>query len=82
MPCLTGIGTSVNELARTLLDAAQSQVGMEYAPARAGEQMHSVLAVDKAATGLGWRPSMSLEAGLAETFHWFAARHRVTAVRA
>jgi len=72
----TGVGTSVNELARTLLHVAESRVGINYAPPRPGEQMHSVLAVDKAATGLGWRPSMSLEAGLRTTFQWFAARQQ------
>lgn len=78
----TGVGTSVNELARLLLHAADSHVGVEYAPARAGEQMHSVLTVDKAAVGLGWRPSTSLRAGLAETFQWFAGRRRAAAGRA
>ncbi len=76
----TGVGTSVNELARTLLHVADSRVGVDFAPARAGEQMHSVLAVDKAA-GLGWRPSTSLEAGLRETFQWFASRRSATAGR-
>jgi UDP-glucose 4-epimerase len=78
----TGVGTSVNELARTLLHAAGSAVGMEYAPPRAGEQMHSVIAVEKAASGLGWRPAVSLDAGLAKTFQWFAERQRALAGRA
>ncbi len=77
----TGVGTSVNELARTLLKAAEVRNAIEYAPPRAGEQMHSVLAVDKAAAGLGWRAEMSLEGGLTATFKWFAARQRATAGR-
>ena len=78
----TGIGTSVNALARILLDVSKAQVGMEYAPPRAGEQMHSVVAVEKAAATLGWRPSKSIEAGLRETFEWFAARRGPVAERA
>ena len=78
----TGVGTSVNELARTLLRVAESHVGVEYAPPRSGEQMHSVLAIDKAAAALGWRPSVTLEAGLRATYQWFTARQRTTAGRA
>jgi UDP-glucose 4-epimerase len=68
----TGVGTSVNEIARLLIHAAGSRVGMEYAPARPGEQQRSVLAVEKAREVLGWRATMSLEDGLAATMAWFA----------
>ncbi len=77
----TGISTSVNVLARTLLTVANRQVAVEYAPPRAGEQLSSVLAVGKAASGLGWKPSVSLSEGLAETYGWFAAHERVGAGR-
>lgn len=68
----TGVGTSVNEIARGLLHASGSQVGVEHAPPRAGEQQHSVLAVDKARDVLGWKPSMALADGLAATMQWFS----------
>lgn len=71
----TGVGNSVNELAQTLLRAAGTKVPVEHAPARPGEQQHSVLNVTKAAKVLGWKPSVSFEAGLAETFGWFKARY-------
>jgi UDP-glucose 4-epimerase len=77
----TGAGTSVNDLARTLLRVAGSGIPIEYAPARPGEQMHSVIAIDKATSGLGWRPAMSLEGGLKETFQWFAARQQASATQ-
>jgi len=77
----TGVGTSVNELARTLLHVAESRTPIEYAPARAGEQMHSVIAIDKAKSGLGWSPAVSLESGLGQTYQWFAARKRPTAAK-
>lgn len=78
----TGIGTPVNELARILLRVSDASVPIEYAPPRPGEQQHSFLNVAKAAEVLGWKPSVSLEAGLNESFKWFASRHRETAVRA
>ena len=71
----TGVGTSVLDLAATLKRAAKSDAVVQHAPRRAGELQESVLDVGKAARELGWRPAMTIEAGLAETFAWFAARH-------
>jgi UDP-glucose 4-epimerase len=70
----TGIGTSVLDLARTLLAAAGSALPIEFAPKRPGEQQHSFLSIDKARAGLGWTPRVSLERGLADTYAWFTAR--------
>jgi UDP-glucose 4-epimerase len=70
----TGIGTSVLDLAGTLLSAAGSSAAIEFAPKRAGELLHSFLSIDKARSTLGWSPRISLEQGLADTFNWFAAR--------
>ena len=76
----TGVGTSVLDLARHLLGAAGRRADVRHAPKRPGEQQHSVLDVRKAAAALGWRPEVSLEQGLGETFAWFAARRaRVSA---
>lgn len=66
----TGVATSVNDLAATLLQAAGSSTPIEYAPARAGELQDSCLAVDKAREQLGWTPSMTLAEGLADTYRW------------
>ena len=71
----TGVGTSVNEIASTLLQAAGTRVPVEYAPPRAGEQQHSFLNVAKAGEVLGWKPAVSLSDGLRESYQWFAARH-------
>jgi UDP-glucose 4-epimerase len=71
----TGVGTSVLDLAAALKRAARSDAIVEHAPRRAGELQESVLDVRKAAGELGWRPTMSIENGVAETFSWFAARH-------
>ena len=78
----TGIGTPVIDIAQTLLRVSGSRVPFEYAPARAGEQQHSFLNVAKAADVLGWKPSVSLDTGLAESFRWFASRQRPSAVSA
>jgi UDP-glucose 4-epimerase len=78
----TGIGTSVNYLTRTLLDAAATTVPIEYAAPRAGEQQHSFLDASKAKEILGWTPATSLPEGLAESYKWFSARHHARAVTA
>ncbi len=70
----TGVETSVLDLASVLMRAAGSTVPIEFAPPRAGEQLRSVLSIDKAAAELGWRPSVSLAQGLAETYAWFGQR--------
>jgi UDP-glucose 4-epimerase len=74
----TGVGTSVNQIAHTLVRVANRKVPIEYAPPRPGEQMQSFLNVTKAATALSWRPTVSLEAGLEETFKWFEAKRRAS----
>jgi UDP-glucose 4-epimerase len=70
----TGVGTSVVDLASTLLHAAGTTAPIEFTAARPGELRHSFLAIDKARDGLGWSPRISLADGLAQTYAWFAAR--------
>ncbi len=72
----TGVETSVNTLARSLQRAAGSSTPIDYAPARAGEIQRSALDTGKARAVLGWTPAVSLDAGLDETFRWFAARRQ------
>ena len=70
----TGVPTSVLELARELMRAAGRDVPIEFAPKRPGEQQQSYLVVEKAASVLGWRPTVSLPQGLAQTYEWFGNR--------
>jgi len=70
----TGVGTSVLDIARKLQRAAGSDVPVEFAPHRPGEQQESFVNVDKARAVLGWTPEVSLEKGLATTYQWFAQR--------
>jgi UDP-glucose 4-epimerase len=68
----TGEGTSVLEIARLLQQAARSNVPIEFAPRRPGEQQESFVEVTKARDVLGWTPEVSLADGLAKTYAWFA----------
>ncbi|MGH7665060.1 MAG: NAD-dependent epimerase/dehydratase family protein [Gemmatimonadaceae bacterium] len=74
----TGVATSVIELAERLRRAAGSSVKEVHAPARPGEQQQSFVRIEKAGAELGWRPSVTLERGIADTYAWFAAQ-RATA---
>ncbi len=76
----TAVETSVVALAAGLQNAAGSQVPVNHADARAGEQRQSCLAVDKSAEVLGWTPQVSLADGLKATLEFFRAeRTRTTA---
>jgi UDP-glucose 4-epimerase len=73
----TGMGTSVNELARLLQEIAGSSVDVVFAPKRVGEQQESFLDASKAQALLGWEPQVSLTEGLAQTFAWAAGEQPV-----
>ena len=70
----TGIETSVNTLADTLMKASGLSLGIDYAPARAGELARSALDTGKAQSLLNWRPKHTLSDGLERTFNFFAQR--------
>ena len=70
----TGVGTSVRRLASLLLEASGTELTIEFAPERRGEQRHSYLDIAQARQTLGWQPSIELPDGLAKTYDWFAAR--------
>jgi len=63
----TGIETGVTELAEVLAAALGRRMEARYQPPRAGELRRSALAIDKAASELGWRPRTTLREGLAST---------------
>ncbi|MEO8561377.1 MAG: NAD-dependent epimerase/dehydratase family protein [bacterium] len=70
----TGVGTSVVELAKSLLEAAGTTVPIQFAPRRPGEAQESFLDVSKAERLLGWRPKVTLYEGLTNSFKWAAER--------
>jgi UDP-glucose 4-epimerase len=71
----TGIGTSVVQLAEVLNKVAGSSVPIEFAPKRPGEAQDSFVDVSKAERLLGWKPRVTLEQGLRNSFRWAAERH-------
>ncbi|MFQ5679309.1 MAG: NAD-dependent epimerase/dehydratase family protein [Gemmatimonadota bacterium] len=69
----TGEQTSVNELARTLVDIAGRDPGIERAPARPGELRRNSLDC-RELRALGWRPRFGLGEGLGRTYEAIAGR--------
>lgn len=69
----TGVETSVNALARTVVELCKSSSRIVHAPARAGEILRSVASIDRAREVFGqdYRVAeVELEGGLAETLEW------------
>ena len=67
----TGVETSVNDLAKTLVAIEGGSLAIRHAAERPGELRRNALAVDKAARWLGWRPSVTIAEGLKRTLHSF-----------
>ena len=68
----TGVETSVNDLARTMIAASGGAGEIRTAPARPGELLRSAVAWDKAREEMGWRPAVTLADGLKRTYDWLA----------
>jgi len=66
----TGVETSLNQLLAAFESVVGHPVARDYAPARAGEVQRIALDAEKARHELGWKPSVSLEDGLAQTLAW------------
>ena len=68
----SGIETSLNDLARTLLSVMKSDLSPEYGPARKVNAVTRRLADTSAATAaLGFRTEISLREGLQELVEWW-----------
>ena len=67
----TGKETSVNFLTRCLIKASVIATSIEHGPAKKGEQKRSSIDSGKLLKGFGWKPSVSVEEGLLETFNYF-----------
>ena len=66
----TGGQATINQLAEEVARLCGSSAGIHHAPERAGEIRHSLAAVDRAATLLGFRAREPLTEGLAQTVDW------------
>jgi UDP-glucose 4-epimerase len=67
----TGVETSVNDLAATLVAIEGRALAIRHAPERPGELRRNALAVDKAAHWLRWRASVAIAEGLSRTLQSF-----------
>mgnify|MGYP001212481353 CR=1 FL=1 len=66
----TGIGTSVNKVARILKDKINPDITLEYGGKQVGEPTNSVADTSKAGELLGFIPSLSLEKNIDEVINW------------
>jgi UDP-glucose 4-epimerase len=70
----TGVETDVLTLAETLRRVSGRDADIAFAPDRPGEQLRSAVSIEKVQRLLRWTPQRSLEAGLKETFEYFASK--------
>ncbi len=71
----TGIETDVNELFGHIKTLTGSKCEEKHIPAKAGEQMRSVITSKKINEMLGWKPTVSLEEGLKKTVEFFKGKN-------
>jgi UDP-glucose 4-epimerase len=74
----TGVETDVNRLFLVLCDAVEHHPAEQHGPAKAGEQLRSVLDPRRAGDVLGWQAETPLAEGLRRTVTWFR-EHRAAA---
>jgi len=72
----TGKETDVNELYEKLRRAVGTDIVAQHGPAKAGEQMRSVVDWTKANRLLNWSPRTALADGLVKTVEWFRAHRK------
>ena len=70
----TGVETSVNELYRSMANAAAVTVPAEHEPPRPGELARSALDASLAGDALGWVAGTTLDTGTAAVLDWFRRR--------
>ena len=73
----SGAETSINELARLILDLVGSDVEIVHRPKRTGEVERNFARAGRAKELLGWTPQLSLRDGMAATIEWFRAHDRI-----
>lgn len=74
----SGVGHSVNDIYQTLSRIIGFDQPPNRAPARPGEIDRVYLDATRAASILGWKPTVSFEEGLQRTVQWHLDQRRVT----
>lgn len=69
----TGIGTSVNDIVRTINEVLGSRIEPVYEPPRPGEIQRIYLDATRAREALGWTPTVTFVEGLRRTIEWHRA---------
>ena len=67
----TGKQTNIDNLAKKIIQIANTKVPVKHRPYIPGEQMKSCLSSNKIKHDLNWQPKYDLERGLKETWDWF-----------
>jgi UDP-glucose 4-epimerase len=71
--------TTIDELARVILEIVGSDVDVVHRPKRPGEVERNFATADRARELLGWQPRLSLRDGMANTVDWFRAHDTIPA---
>ncbi len=74
----TAVETDVNRLFGIIRDRLAPDVETQYAPARPGEQMRSILDYGQTESALGWSPKVDITSGLNLTVDWFESLAKVS----
>ena len=69
--------TSINELARLILELVGSDVEIVHHDRRPGEVERNFARAERAKKVLGWEPQLSLREGMASTIDWFRVNDRI-----
>jgi len=72
----SGKGTSLNDLAKKIIELAESRSKIQYLPKRKGDIMRFIGSYRKAKEILGWKPTTSLQDGLKREIEWMRGETR------
>jgi UDP-glucose 4-epimerase len=75
-----GCGTSLNDLVKHIEAIMQKRAAVTHRGARSIDAPRNVLAIERAATYLGWRPSVGVEAGIKQLIGWGGHKGLLTRV--
>jgi UDP-glucose 4-epimerase len=67
----SGIPTSINDLAKLIIELTNSKVKILYEKQREGDIINSLADISKANELLGFKPIYDIRTGLKETINWF-----------